>query len=82
VERGKWAAAERTRGSRGFYTAAVSSDHGGLEWTRLASVGGVLGRRCTLGPVVWWWLSVGNGLDGVALGSDRVRLKPGSPGLV
>jgi hypothetical protein len=33
VERGKWVIAERTTGSRGFYTAAVSSDHGGLEWT-------------------------------------------------
>jgi hypothetical protein len=58
VERGKWATAERTKGSRGFYLAAVSSDHGGLKWTRLASVGGVLGLRCTLSPAVGWWLSV------------------------
>jgi hypothetical protein len=33
VERGKWATAERMKGSRGFYSAAVSSDHSGLEWT-------------------------------------------------
>jgi hypothetical protein len=33
VERGKWATVERTKGSRGFYSAAVSSDHGGLKWT-------------------------------------------------
>jgi hypothetical protein len=38
--------------------AVVSSDHGGLEWTRLALVGGVLGRRCTLSPAVMWWLLV------------------------
>jgi hypothetical protein len=37
---------------------AVSSDHGGLEWTQLASVGGALGRRCTLSPAVWLRLSV------------------------
>jgi hypothetical protein len=30
--------------SRGFYTAAVDSDYGGLEWMRLGSGGGVLGR--------------------------------------
>jgi hypothetical protein len=58
VERGKCATMKSTKGSRGFYLAAVSSDHGGLEWTQLASVGGVLGRRCTLSPAVWWRLSV------------------------
>jgi hypothetical protein len=41
-----------TEGLGGFYMVAVSLDHGGLEWTRLASVGGSLGRRCTLVVVV------------------------------
>jgi hypothetical protein len=32
--------------SRGFYTAAMDSDYGGLKRMRLDSGGGVLGRCC------------------------------------
>jgi hypothetical protein len=49
---GECAAAEGTRRAWGVYTAAVSSDHGGLEWMRLGALGGVLGQCCALSSVV------------------------------
>jgi hypothetical protein len=74
---------EVSREGLGFYIAAVSSDHDGLEWTRLGSVGGVLGRCCTLSPVVSGWLSMarwfGRGGLGFSLGVSETGLARVSP---
>jgi hypothetical protein len=53
----------------------VSSDHGGLEWMRLGSLGGVWGRRSALSAGVGVAVSVAARLGRKPIGFSNVASK-------
>jgi hypothetical protein len=53
----------------------VSSDHGGLEWMRLGSLGGVWGRRSALSEGVGVAVSVAARLGQKSVGFSNVAKK-------